>query len=281
MFEAFCMKRGFIQGPLSPSTIKQLCSMHLKSYVAELFKTHQSSSRARKVASLRTYAGFLHTQGFAEQDLSVGLKTPKQVKKMPRVISESGVQSLMTALDAGSADDDIWSARHHAMFELLYGAGLRLSELSCLHMSDLALESRIVRVEGKGRKERLIPFGEAAHQALARYILLRQAWLTKVNISHERLWINQRGGPLGSRGTALIIKRLQQQLTQGETWNPHAFRHGFATHLLNHGADLRAIQDMLGHASLSTTQRYTHVSVDQLKHVHQDCHPRSRQRKSS
>jgi integrase/recombinase XerC len=196
------------------------------------------------------------------------MRTPKQPKTLPRVLTKDDADALMT-FPAGVT---VGSLRDRALLETLYSTGARVSELVALDICDVHEAEGLVRLQGKGRKERIVPIGEVALDAIRRYRTMLP--LRSSGVPTHALFCNQRGGRLTSRSVARIVTRHSSRLASGAV-SPHTLRHSFATHLLDEGADLRSIQEMLGHASLSTTQRYTHVATDQLLAVYDRAHPRA------
>ncbi|MEO5800025.1 MAG: site-specific tyrosine recombinase XerD [Gemmatimonadales bacterium] len=223
----------------------------------------------RHISAVRTWFAFLAAEGLVTKDPSDRLETPKRWRTLPEVLSVEQVESL---LEAPKVEEPLaW--RDRALLELGYGAGLRVSELCNLGITDLLLSDGLVRAFGKGRKERLVPIGRGVVSSLAVYLHTIRPTLDKGN-SKGRVLLNARGEPLSRVGAWGIVKKRSLQAGLGKAVTPHTLRHSFATHLLEGGADLRAVQEMLGHADLSTTQIYTHVDRDYLRSVHQKFHPR-------
>jgi integrase/recombinase XerC len=254
---------------LSVDAIRRVDRLVLRRYLALLHKTHRKTSIARKLSALRTFFAYLVSEGVLSVNPGEMVTTPRQEKYLPRVLS---VDEASTLLDR-TAGEELGVLRDRAILETLYSCGLRVSELTGLNVEHLELEAGLVRVLGKGRKERLVPVGRKAREALSRYLAARPS--LQLN---EPLFLNHRGGRLTPRS---IQRNLKEQLLRSGVMKkatPHSLRHSFATHLLDGGADLRSIQELLGHASLSTTQKYTQVSVDQLMAVYDRAHPRSRKK---
>lgn len=241
----------------------------LRRYLARLHKTHRKSSIGRKLSAIRTFFRYLVRQGIIPVSPGEMVGTPRQEKYLPRVLTPQEACALME----GGEGDDLLALRDKALLETLYSCGLRVSELTGLNVEGVDLQGGLVRVLGKGRKERIVPVGCKAREALKQYLEAR-GWPA----GEEPLFLNRRGGRLTPRSVQRNLKPqlLQAQILKSAT--PHSLRHSFATHLLDGGADLRSIQEMLGHASLSTTQKYTQVSVEQLMKVYDQAHPRSRKK---
>jgi integrase/recombinase XerC len=243
---------------------------HARGFLASRFGKIKKVSVGRKLAAIRTFFRFLVREGRVEANPAAGLRSPKCEKPLPKALSVDETDRFFTrTVDRAKRD--------LAMFELLYSSGLRVGELTSLDVYDVDLSSGWVRVIGKGNKERYVPVGSKAVHALKDYLPLRD--LQEANhppTGRERpLFLNARGARLSSRSVRRILKAFLLAANLGRDVSPHAFRHSFATHLLQSGADLRSIQELLGHASLSTTQRYTKVDLGRLMEVYDRAHPRS------
>ncbi len=251
-------------------TIRRIDSIVLRRYLGLLHKTHKKTSIGRKLASLRTFFRFLVRENLLESNPGEGVATPKQEKYLPGTLS---VDEIFALLERNAGTDPL-RLRDLAIFELLYSCGLRVSELTGLDLENLDLHQGLVRVLGKGGKERIVPVGRKALSALHGYLETRPG-----APSGAALFLNARGGRLTPRSVQRNLKKHLIQAGVLTKASPHSLRHSFATHLLDGGADLRAIQELLGHASLSTTQKYTQVSVDHLMKVYDQAHPRGRRKK--
>lgn len=231
------------------------------------------ASQARILSTTRTFFRWLfETQRLASNPAS-GLRNPKQPQRLPAFLTEGESDALLDLPEAV----DFPSARLRCLLELLYAAGLRVSELTGLDLQDLLLEQRTLRVLGKGRKERLVPYHAKAAEVLGSYLAHRGAYLALKGLpGTPALFLNQRGGRLTPTSVRTFLARALDDAALRARVSPHALRHSFATHLLSHGMDLRAIQELLGHASLSTTQRYTHLDLEQLARTYEAAHPRAR-----
>jgi len=228
----------------------------------------------RKLASVRSFYQYLMREGAVTANPAKLLSTPKMPKRLPEV---PGAEKTNRLLDDVAADklERPFPERDRAVFEILYGCGLRVSELAGLDLMDIDRAERILRVRGKGRKERMVPFGTKAAEALARWLEARRA-----KPGEMAVFVNHRGGRLSDRSMRSLVKLYSMLLAGDSSLHPHALRHAFATHLLADGADLRSIQELLGHAQLSTTQRYTQVALTDLMRVYDSAHPRGTKSKS-
>ena len=232
-----------------------------------------ASTLARRVSAVRTYFRHLNLIGVRADNPAAAIKLPRRGRGLPRVLSPAETERLIDAA-TGSAPRTL---RDRALVELLYGAGLRVSEAVGLEKGAIDLEDRVVRVLGKGGKERLVPLGRPAAEAARRYLALGRPHLDRRY--RPDLFLNARGGPLTRAGAFLILRRLAEKAgLEPERVHPHLLRHSFATHLLEGGADLRSVQEMLGHADLGTTERYTHVSDRRRREVYFDAHPHARRK---
>ncbi|MCX6538865.1 MAG: tyrosine recombinase XerC [Acidobacteria bacterium] len=269
----------------------------IRSFLAELYRTHRSrKSAGRKLAAVRAFTRYLRREGLIEGDPGALVATPKFEDKLPAHLEIDEMTALIETPDTSTP----LGRRDRAMLELFYASGLRLSELVGLDLDDVNLGSRLVRVLGKGSKERIVPFNQSATDALRAYLkdrpmLEQQALqqkegppksparlgpprrLPRGSAGASPLFLNARGGRLTGRSVHRLVCQYVSQCSVQCGISPHALRHSFATHLLERGADLRAIQELLGHAQLSTTQRYTHVSAAQLIDVYRRAHPRARE----
>lgn len=250
-------------------------ALAVRGFVAHLMRSGLSkSSVARKLSSVRSFLRHAVRDGQIDVNTADGVPTPRAPKALPRTMT---VDEMFVLLE-GIGGDDTASARDRAILELLYASGLRVSELVGLDLGDLDLTGGLVRALGKGNKERMVPFGRQAREALKRWLSV-SAPLRKRDGDADALFLNLRGGRLTDRSVRrILINRLREVAIHAKL-SPHDLRHSFATHMLGSGADLRAIQELLGHASLSTTQRYTHVNTDALMKVYDDAHPRARKEK--
>lgn len=240
------------------------------SYLAELEKQSNSSrSRARLMSSLRRFYAYLLREKRIEVNPVALIDSPKLGRSLPKTLTEQDVESLLLAPDINEA----LGLRDRTLFEMLYATGLRVSELVTCELTQINLQQGVVRVSGKGNKERLVPLGEEAVSWLEKYLLHTRAELLKGKITNA-LFVTKRGGGMTRQAFWYLIKRYAILAGIQATISPHTLRHAFATHLLNHGADLRVVQMLLGHSDLSTTQIYTHVAKARLKSLHTQHHPR-------
>lgn len=251
------------------SLVQQVDQLLLRRYLAQLHKTHSKTSIGRKLASLRTFFRYLVREGVLEMNPGELVGTPRQEKYLPKTLT---IDEIFALLDQPGNADPL-RLRDKAIFELLYSSGLRVGELVALDVGGVDIEQALVRVVGKGRKERLVPVGGKALQALRDYLETRG----ELGLA-QPLFVNHRGTRLTARSVQRNLKTLLLKSGIFKDATPHALRHTFATHLLDSGADLRAIQELLGHSSLSTTQKYTQVSMQHLAEVYDKAHPRSRRK---
>jgi len=251
-------------------------SLTIRSYLGVLHKKNRKSSIARKLASLRTFYKFLIRKGILKENPAAVVSTPRLEKHMPSFLSIDEMFSLLTMPDTTT----LAGIRDRAIMEMLYSSGLRVLELVGMNEEHLDVNLGIVKVMGKGKKERIVPVGGKALEAVKNYsnaLAVRYKSTPPLSIKRP-LFLNQRGGRLTARSVARIINRYIDQCGLLKNISPHSLRHTFATHMLDAGADLRAIQELLGHVSLSTTQKYTHVSVSKLMETYDKAHPKSREK---
>ncbi|HUG00690.1 MAG TPA: tyrosine recombinase XerC [Longimicrobiales bacterium] len=231
---------------------------------------------ARKLSAARSFFRFLHRDGIIAANPARSLRAPKLERTLPNWLSRTDVQRLFSAVETRAAQGGFLAARDHAMVEVLYSSGLRLAELRALDLQDVDLLSDQVKVVGKGRKERIVPLGGAAVRALRRYEARRREVLAACpEGDREALFVSGNGRRLSDRRIQQIVRAVLDEVAGGAGLSTHSLRHTFATHLLDAGADLMAVKEFLGHASLSTTRIYTHTSTERLKRVYDAAHPRA------
>jgi integrase/recombinase XerC len=268
-------ERDFGEGAASTTPLSRVDTLAVRSYLASLHRSRLASrSLARHLSTLRSFFRWACREGHMDKNPARALPAPRLPKTLPRAMTLPDTERLL------AADEDApFPERDRALFELLYATGLRVSEAAGLDLEDVDFASRLLRVVGKGNKERIAPFGETAEDALATYLPVRVA-RRKGSRSADRddgepLFVNARGGRLTTRSMARLLKHRLRAAGLPAEISPHALRHSFATHLLEAGADLRAIQELLGHASLSTTQKYTHLDAARLREVYRRAHPKA------
>ncbi|HEX9295720.1 MAG TPA: tyrosine recombinase XerC [Polyangiaceae bacterium] len=243
----------------------------LRQWLGALARVIVSSSVARKIAAVKALFRYVHQRGLIDKNPAAQLSSPKVRRPLPTFLSVDAAREVVES----AQEEDPAAIRDRAILEVLYGSGLRVAELVGLELGDIELHARTVRVVGKGKKERVVPLGRPAVRALERYLAVR----SRLAQSHPTaLFQSNRGARIGVRHVQLMVSRHGALGAGRADVHPHALRHTCATHMLEGGADLRAIQEMLGHASLATTQRYTHVSLDQLMKVYDGAHPLAKRR---
>lgn len=251
---------------------EQVSSLDVRAYLAFLNeKVYARRTVARRISALRSFYKFLVRENILEVSPLAKVRSPKLEKKLPTFLEEVEVNELLTLPDTKPL-----GRRDQAILELLYATGCRVSELVGLTLERLDLGNRFVIVQGKGNKERLVPLGHSCCQALAAYYPYRVELMQRYHVEqHDFVFVNNRGGVLTDRSVRRILDKYISQLALRKQVSPHTIRHTFATHLLAHGADLRAVQELLGHANLSTTQIYTHVTTERIAAVYRKNHPRA------
>ncbi len=252
--------------------IKAVTPGHVYGFLAGLRRQGlRPASITRKAISVRLWMQFLCRDGHRPDDPTLAVETGKLAQRLPTTLSLPEIERLLTAPPEGTAA----GLRDRAMLETMYGSGLRVSELMALKCEDVDLRARLVRPFGKGGKERQVPLGDGAHDTLTAYLASARPLLLAKKPPTPFLFVTRQGGPMTRRHFLMLVKAYAREAGIVRTISPHVLRHSFATHLLSGGADLRAIQEMLGHASVQTTQRYTHVDVARLREVYDRTHPRA------
>jgi integrase/recombinase XerC len=263
-FSAYVGSRGW----------KQMDHITIRGYLSRLYdKGLGKTSVARSLAAVRSLYRWLAQEGVVEQNPARLVATPKLPKKLPRVPT---IEEMNSVLDGQMPETASFPERDRLMLELLYGCGIRNSELTGINLDDIRLSAEAILIRGKGKKERYVPFGDSVKAALAAYLPARQATLADVRKNSTALLINQRGGRLTTRSVGRIIKKIAVSKGLSPDVHPHTLRHAFGTHMLEEGADLRAIQELLGHERLATTQRYTQLTMKHVLQVYDQTHPRAK-----
>jgi len=254
--------------------LRQIDHLAIRGFLSHLYEKGLSkTSVARSLAAVRSLYRWLAQEGEVEQNPAALVATPKLPRKLPRVPT---IEEMNTVLDGAMPEVAAFPERDRLLLELLYGCGIRNSELVGIDLDDVRLSAEAILIRGKGKKERYVPFGDPVKKALASYLPMRQQITTKRKQNVPALLINQRGGRLTTRSVGRIIKKIAVAKGLPPDVHPHTLRHAFGAHLLEEGADLRAIQEMLGHERLSTTQRYTQLSMKHVLEVYDRTHPRAK-----
>lgn len=255
------------QNPASAESLeRELSPQLLRNYLSRLYDSHEKSSLSRRLSSIRGFLRFLRKKGYIARDAGALVPSPKKAKKLPKFLGIEEVRDLIEAPDTST----LQGRRDRALFELIYGCGLRVSEATQLNLADISFEAGWVKILGKGSKERMSPLSKTAQLALTEMLADRS---NGVPATEAPLFTNLQGTRLSSRSVARILAKHLTRIAAVQHISPHGLRHSFATHLLAAGADLRAIQDLLGHARLSTTQRYTHIDLGTLMDEYRHAHP--------
>jgi len=263
-FSAYAGSRGW----------KDIDHIVIRGFLSQLYEKGLSkTSVARSLAAVRSLYRWLAQEGVVEQNPAKLVATPRLPKKLPRVPT---IEEMNSVLDGEMPGAAAFPERDRLMLELLYGCGIRNSELTGINLDDIRLSAEAILIRGKGKKERYVPFGDIAKSALTTYLPARQAILGQTRKNTPALLINQRGGRLTTRSVGRIIKKIAIAKGLSPDVHPHTLRHAFGAHMLEEGADLRAIQELLGHERLATTQRYTQLSMKHVLAVYDQTHPRAR-----
>jgi integrase/recombinase XerC len=272
--KAYAGDLAFFSAYIGSRSWKQIDHIAIRGFLAQLYeKGLGKASVARSLAAVRSLYRWLAREGVVEQNPAKLVATPKLPKKLPRVPT---IEEMNFVLDGEMPEDAAFPERDRLMLELLYGCGIRNSELTGINIDDIRLSAEAILIRGKGKKERYVPFGDAVKTALAAYLPARQAALAEIRKNSAALLINRRGGRLTTRSVGRIIKKIAVAKGLSPDVHPHTLRHAFGTHLLEEGAHLRAIQELLGHERLATTQRYTQLSMKHVLHVYDQTHPRAK-----
>ncbi len=265
----------FLQNEMKISDLGGVTLQHIEKFLEELTDLGLTTSTiARNISSIRSFHEFAVVENLAQANPAELVELPKKAQKLPEVLEAYEVEKIIDQADR----TDNAGIRDAAILETLYATGMRVSELTDLEMDRLFFEIGFIRVIGKGNKERLVPVGEAAQSSIEHYIeLVREEFISRKNRgkAKNKLFLNQRGGPLSRMSVWNIVNKYAQKAKIEKNVYPHIFRHSFATHLLEGGADLRAVQEMMGHTSISTTEIYTHVDRSLLHQIHKEFHPRA------
>jgi tyrosine recombinase XerC len=253
---------------LGSSEVEKVDYLLLRRYLASLRNNNLSTRTVcRRLSSIRSFFKFLVREGYIKINPTSVLSSPKQEKYLPSFMTEDEIRGLIESAFARNSSDES-GLRDRAILETFYSTGLRISELVSLSATDIDFISGVVKVMGKGRKERIVPIGDAAINAIRQYLKVRKK-------ENEAVFLNRFGARITDRGVRGVVKKYIRKLGMRNGLSAHTFRHSFATHLLNRGADLRTVQELLGHANLSTTQIYTHLTTERLKDVYNKAHPRA------
>jgi len=253
---------------------KQIDHIAIRGFLSQMYEKGLSkTSVARSLAAVRSLYRWLAQEGLVDSNPAKLVATPKLPKKLPRVPT---IEEMNTVLDGNMPATAAFPERDRLMLELLYGCGIRNSELTGINLDDIRMSAEAILIRGKGKKERYVPFGESARAALVAYLPARQTVLAETRKNSNALLLNQRGGRLTTRSVGRIIKKIAVSKGLSPDVHPHTLRHAFGTHMLEEGADLRAIQELLGHERLATTQRYTQLSMKHVLQVYDQTHPRAK-----
>ncbi len=261
---------------IAESTVQQKLrdaqTEQVKAFLAFLgTQTYSKSTIARKLATLRSFYKFCMRRGYVKAHPLATIRTPKQEKRLPKFLEVEKITKLLSTPD----DNTLLGARDRAMLEVLFSTGVRVSELVNLNFGDVEYEGRTIRVRGKGKKQRTTPIGTTALAAIQKYLQLRRADVRSANFDQQALFVNKHGQRLSTRSVRRKLDKYLVQAGLDPSISPHTLRHSFATHMLANGADLRSVQELLGHQSISTTQIYTHLTTPRLKEAYDDAHPRA------
>ena len=270
-FSFLLSKCGFSE----KDSIDKVSIYEIRNFIGSMYKTHKKSTISRKLSSIRSFFNFLERTGTIRKNPAWNISFPKPEKYLPRYLSVDNICEILDIEAENDAFVDWRLFRDKAILELLYSCGIRVSELVSLNIEDIDMHENVIKIKGKGDKERIVPMGKYALEAIKKYLSV----LDNVKKDNTRaLFLNRSGKRISDRSVRRIVKKYA--IKKGLSWDisPHSLRHSFATHLLEGGANIRVVQEMLGHASLSTTQRYTHLTLDRLIQVYNKSHPRAKEK---
>lgn len=263
--------REYLQTRCGVSDFSLTTRDHVAGFLSEQRRMRMAASTVvRRLVAIRMFFAFLCAEGYMANNVTEVMASPRKGLVLPRTLSEADVEILLTSI-TGERPIDV---RDRCMLELFYGCGLRVSEVTALHVGDVRIEERLVRCVGKGNKQRVVPLGNKARQWLESYVTLSRPAFAKGDASEQALFLTRRGAPFTRQGVFDMLVKRARAAQIGVQLSPHVLRHSFASHLLSHGANVRAIQEMLGHADIATTQIYTHVDVEHVARTHALFHPR-------
>jgi len=252
------------------SDVKNITHLHIRTYIATLYEKLDKRSISRKTSSIRAFLKYLHIQGYVSSEILSRIVHPKTPERIMFALSTDEVNRFLSSIDAGNNI----GKRNLAIIELLYGAGLRVSELANLKIEDVDFDSKIVRVLGKGRKERLAPFNDEALSTLKTYLEIRHTFI-KQDKPNDNVFVNKSGSPLNVRSIQRLTNFISAKAGLLKKATPHTMRHSYATHLLEAGASIKTVKELLGHESIAATQRYTHITMEKLAEIYRKSHPKA------
>ncbi|MGE5736796.1 MAG: tyrosine recombinase XerC [Acidobacteriota bacterium] len=272
--KAYATDLGVFAAYVGSNSLREIDHLRIRGFLSHLYDRGLSkTSVARSLAAVRSLFRWLAREGIVEQNPAKLVATPRLPKKLPRVPT---IEEMNLVLDSRMPESASFPERDLLMLELLYGCGIRNSELVGINLDDIRMANEAILIRGKGKKERYVPFGDSVRSALSAYLPTRLKVLMETGKSTSALLINQRGGRLTTRSVGRIVKKIAVAKGLSPDVHPHTLRHAFGTHMLEEGADLRSIQEMLGHERLSTTQRYTQLSMKHVLAVYDQTHPRAK-----
>lgn len=250
--------------------VKGITHLHIRTYISTMYEKLDKRSISRKTSSIRAFLKYLHIQGYVSSEILSRVVHPKTQEKIMFALSKEEINNFLSAIDSSN---DI-GKRNLSIIELLYGAGLRVSELANLKLGDVDYTTKVVKVLGKGRKERLAPFNDEALSTLKNYLDIRNNFI-KEDKPTDNIYVNKSGTPLGVRSIQRLTNFISAKAGLLKKATPHTMRHSYATHLLEAGASIKTVKELLGHASIAATQRYTHITIEKLSEIYKKSHPKA------